>query len=97
MTAPEEPLIEDSTTDTGGVDMSKAELLSAQSGILVVDVIKGTLARKGARLEVHVNSEYWPAYSTEAARSTHADWDEVGEMFVRECVRSWALAPWRPS
>ena len=32
--------------------MSKTQLLSAQSGILVVNVVKGTLARKGARLEV---------------------------------------------
>jgi len=44
-------------------------------------------------VQLFVNSEYWPAYATEAARSTNTDWDEVGEMFVRECVQSSPSAP----
>jgi hypothetical protein len=27
---------------------------------------------------------YWPAYSTEPARSPHAVWDEIGEAVIRE-------------
>lgn len=46
------------------------------SGILVLQVVSGQLARKGA-LEVMLDDGYWPAFTTEKARSTHAVWDQV--------------------
>ena len=52
---------EEVVTEPEGVQMSREQILSSQSGILVVDIIGGQLARKGARLELFVNSEYWPA------------------------------------
>ncbi|KDQ54885.1 hypothetical protein JAAARDRAFT_37997 [Jaapia argillacea MUCL 33604] len=65
------------------VKMSKEELLKEQSGIIVFNVISGTLAKKG-RLEVLLDEGYWPSFSTARSRSTHAQWDHVGEGFVKE-------------
>ncbi|KAM0750754.1 tricalbin [Meredithblackwellia eburnea MCA 4105] len=67
-----------------GIVIPREELLKTQSGILVFQIVSGSLARKGARLEVLFDDGYWPAYSTEPARSPHAVWDEIGECFIRE-------------
>ena len=37
-----------------------------------------------ARLEVLLDDGYWPAFSTQRATSTHAQWEYVGEGFVKE-------------
>jgi Ca2+-dependent lipid-binding protein len=66
-----------------GVEMSKEELVKQQSGVIVFNVIGGRLAKK-ARLEVLMDDGYWPVFSTVKARSTTADWEHVGEGFVRE-------------
>lgn len=66
------------------IELSKAELLQAQSGILVFNIMGGTIARKNARLEFLFDDGYWPAYSTEPSKSTNAKWDETGECFIRE-------------
>lgn len=73
-----------------GVVMTPDQLLQSQSGVLVFQVIEGTLARKGA-LEVLFDDGYWPAYTSERARSAHQRWDQVGEGFVRELDfgRTW--------
>lgn len=55
----------------------------AESGIIVFNVRKGKLHQK-ARLEVLLDEGYWPAFSTTRARSTNAEWDHVGEGFVKE-------------
>ena len=47
------------------------------------NVRKGNLSEK-ARLEVLLDDGYWPAFSTARARSLHADWDHVGEGFIKE-------------
>lgn len=65
-------------------ELSKEELLTHQSGILVFNIIGGAIARKHARLEFLLDDGYWPAYSTEPAKSTHPKWDETGESFIRE-------------
>lgn len=54
-----------------------------ESGIIVFNVLSGQLAKK-ARLEVLLDDGYWPAFATVKARSTHAQWDYVGEGFVKE-------------
>ncbi|KAL0950758.1 hypothetical protein HGRIS_007526 [Hohenbuehelia grisea] len=75
---PEAPPVDESLPE-----MSKDELLSHQSGIVVFNVISGQLAKKG-RLEVLLDDGYWPAFSTVKARSTHAQWQYVGEGFLKE-------------
>jgi len=65
-------------------ELSKEELLSYQSGILVFNIIGGVIARKNARLEFLFDDGYWPSYSTEPSKSTNAKWDETGESFIRE-------------
>ncbi|RDB28789.1 Uncharacterized protein PYUK71.03c [Hypsizygus marmoreus] len=66
-----------------GVDMSIEELLTQQSGVIVFNVISGTLAKK-ARLEVLLDDGYWPCFTTVKARSTHAQWEYIGEGFIKE-------------
>ncbi|WVQ85964.1 hypothetical protein IAT38_008132 [Cryptococcus sp. DSM 104549] len=66
-----------------GVEMSVEEILSHQSGVLVFQVISGELSRRGS-LEVMFDDGYWPAFTSEKARSNHPTWDQVGEGFVRE-------------
>ncbi|KIJ68717.1 hypothetical protein HYDPIDRAFT_81596 [Hydnomerulius pinastri MD-312] len=61
----------------------KEELLKHQSGIIIFNVISGQLHKK-ARLEVLLDDGYWPAFSTAKARSTHAQWQHVGEGFLKE-------------
>jgi Ca2+-dependent lipid-binding protein len=66
-----------------GVDMTREELLSQQSGVIIFNVKGGELAKK-ARLDVLMDEGYWPAFHTSKARSTHANWEHVGEGFVKE-------------
>ncbi|EPQ28071.1 uncharacterized protein PFL1_04398 [Pseudozyma flocculosa PF-1] len=70
----------------GGISMTKDELLAQQSGIIVFNVLRGSLPshKKHARLEVLFDDGYWPSYVTEQARTAHCTWDEVGESTVRE-------------
>ncbi|SNX87597.1 related to TCB3 - protein localized to membranes, bud-enriched [Melanopsichium pennsylvanicum] len=69
-----------------GITMSKEQLLQEQSGIIVFNILQGSLPqnKKNARLEVLFDDGYWPAYTTEKARTAHAAWDEVGESVVKE-------------
>lgn len=57
--------------------------MCAESGIIVFNVISGSLAKK-ARLEVLLDDGYWPCFSTVRARSTNAQWEYVGEGFLKE-------------
>lgn len=56
---------------------------ATESGIIVFNAISGDLHKK-ARLEVLLDDGYWPCFSTVKARSTHAQWDYVGEGFIKE-------------
>lgn len=73
-----------------GVELTDAELLQYQSGILCFQIIEGQLARKGA-LEIMFDDGYYPSFSTEKARGNHVKWDQVGEGFVKELDfgRTW--------
>jgi Ca2+-dependent lipid-binding protein len=71
------------TEEHATVEMTTEELLAQQSGIIVFNVISGTIAKK-ARLEVLLDDGYWPCFSTTKARSTNAQWDYVGEGFIKE-------------
>ncbi|WVQ70782.1 hypothetical protein IAR50_000304 [Cryptococcus sp. DSM 104548] len=66
-----------------GIVLSTEEILKNQSGLLVFQVISGNLARKGS-LEVMFDDGYWPAFTSEKARSNTPTWDQVGEGFIRE-------------
>ncbi|GAA6043375.1 hypothetical protein JCM8097_005289 [Rhodosporidiobolus ruineniae] len=71
-------------SEDDGIDLPRETLLKTQTGLLAFQIISGSLARKGARLEVLLDDGYWPAFSTEPSRSTHQTWDEIGEVVIRE-------------
>lgn len=54
-----------------------------ESGIIIFNILSGKLKKK-ARLEVLLDDGYWPAFRTPKARSTHAQWQHVGEGFIKE-------------
>ncbi|KAJ7462762.1 C2 domain-containing protein [Mycena galericulata] len=66
-----------------GVKLGMDELLTHQSGVIVFNVVSGNLAKK-ARLEVLLDDGYWPCFTTIRARSNNAQWETVGEGFVKE-------------
>ena len=66
-----------------GVELSKEELLKQQSGVVVFNVVKAQLHKK-ARIEVLLDDAYWPCFSTPKARSTHDEFQHIGEGFIRE-------------
>ncbi|KAF8559381.1 tricalbin [Imleria badia] len=65
------------------LELDNEELLKHQSGIIIFNILSGKLQKK-ARLEILVDDGYWPAFSTVKARSTHAQWQHVGEGFIKE-------------
>ncbi|KAH7883879.1 C2 domain-containing protein [Phlebopus sp. FC_14] len=69
--------------EPAGLELSKEELLTHQSGIIIFNVVSGQLQKK-ARMEVLLDDGYWPAFSTPKSRSTHAQWQHVGEGFIKE-------------
>ncbi|KAK4049600.1 Tricalbin-2 [Microbotryomycetes sp. JL201] len=71
-----------------GIEISRDALMKTDTGVLAFQLRSGQLSKKGARLEVLFDDGYWPAYSTEPARSTHAVWDEIGEAVIRE--KQWS-------
>ncbi|KAF8807280.1 transmembrane protein [Phlegmacium glaucopus] len=75
--------VADKKAEIEGVEMDHEELLAQQSGIIVFRIISGHLATKG-RLEVLLDDGYWPIMSTPKARKTDAQWDYVGEGFMKE-------------
>ncbi|KAI5124397.1 hypothetical protein M0805_008282 [Coniferiporia weirii] len=74
---------ESSPPPSPGVEMTIEELMTHQSGVIVFNVRSGQLSSKG-RLEVLLDDGYWPAFSTIRARSMHAQWEHVGEGFIKE-------------
>ncbi|KAI0080049.1 tricalbin [Panus rudis PR-1116 ss-1] len=69
--------------DEVGLDVSTEELLDYESGIIICNVLSGRLQRK-ARLEMLLDDGYWPAFSTVKSQSTNAEWEYIGEGFVKE-------------
>ena len=47
------------------------------------DIISGQLSKKG-RLEILMDDGYWPVFSTQKSGATSAQWDMVGEGFIKE-------------
>lgn len=58
-------------------------LFFLESGVIIFNVKSGKLNQKG-RLEILLDDGYWPVFSTTRSRSTNAQWDHVGEGFVKE-------------
>lgn len=54
-----------------------------ESGIIIFNVKSGELTKK-ARLEVLLDDGYWPAFSTVRAPGHKAEWEHVGEGFLKE-------------
>ena len=66
------------------VRLSKDELMKHQSGFLVFELLEGRLSQSGCFLQVLFDDYYYPAYTTQKARSATAKWNETGEGFIRE-------------
>ena len=54
-----------------------------ESGVVIFNVISGRLQKK-ARLEVLLDDAYWPAFSTVRPPSVNAQWETIGEGFIKE-------------
>lgn len=96
---PQEAPEEDEEEQPSGLELDNEQLLKhrmsifrlafarltvcLESGIIIFNILSGKLQRK-ARLEVLIDDGYWPAFSTIKARSTHAQWQHVGEGFIKE-------------
>ena len=93
-------VIADKKPEIEGVELTHEELLAhrewclwsalvlllnstLESGIIVFHIISGRLSKKG-RLEVLLDDAYWPCLSTVKARKLDAQWDYVGEGFIKE-------------
>ncbi|WFD05239.1 hypothetical protein MVES1_000567 [Malassezia vespertilionis] len=63
--------------------LSPEELKQYQSGVLAFNLISGTISKQRAQLEVVFDDAYWPSYITERRKQTY-NWDEVGEVVIRE-------------
>ncbi|KAH8120625.1 tricalbin [Phellopilus nigrolimitatus] len=63
-----------SEPESPGVEMTDEELMTHQSGIIVFNRVWKSYWTDG----------YWPAFSTVRARSTNAQWEHVGEGFIKE-------------
>ncbi|CCA70918.1 related to TCB3-protein localized to membranes, bud-enriched [Serendipita indica DSM 11827] len=66
-----------------GLAMTKEQILASPSGVIVFDIISGQLSKKG-RLEILMDDGYWPVFSTQKSNATSAQWDMVGEGFIKE-------------
>ncbi|KAK7694283.1 hypothetical protein QCA50_001464 [Cerrena zonata] len=67
-----------------GLDLSSEQILDDyNSGVIICNVLSGRLSKK-ARLEMLLDDGYWPAFSTTKARSTTAEWEYIGEGFIKE-------------
>ena len=73
---------EDDKDEDQGLVLTKEQLLSCPSGVLVFNIISGNIRRQRAQLEVIFDDSYWPAHTTE--RRKNYEWDEVGEAVIRE-------------
>ena len=62
---------------------SASYIFFVESGIAIFNVISGQLHKKG-RLEILLDAAYWPAMSTPRARSSHMQWEYIGEGFIKE-------------
>ncbi|KAK2462016.1 hypothetical protein APHAL10511_006479 [Amanita phalloides] len=74
---------QDNKDEDHGIKMTTDDLLGHQSGIILFNILSGTLQRK-ARLEVLLDDGYWPCFSTTRATSRKARWDYFGEGFMKE-------------
>jgi Ca2+-dependent lipid-binding protein len=96
---PQEDSAKEGEKQPSGVELDKEQLLKhrastpsmtftrltayLESGIIIFNILSGKLQKK-ARLEVLLDDGYWPAFRTLKARSTHAQWQHVGEGFIKE-------------
>lgn len=87
--APAFPLFSQGEEDNSRnvMEMNRVEN-ERSSGILVIQVISGRLARRSA-LEVMYDDGYWPAFRTSKAKTTRVTWNSVRVFAL--CAASFAL------
>ncbi|KAG8533716.1 uncharacterized protein KY384_001457 [Bacidia gigantensis] len=64
--------------------LSPEELLKHESGLIVFQLIEGTLAHSNVRVEVVMDDMVFPSYSSSKARSRQTQFGETGDAMVRE-------------
>ena len=64
--------------------LTPEELFQYDSGILIFNIIEGSFADTGVRLEVIMDDMPFPAYATAKTRSRQTHFGETGDAFVRE-------------
>lgn len=64
--------------------LTPEELFEHDCGLLIFNIIEGSFAHSGARLEVIMDDMQFPAYTTVKARSKQTHFGETGDAFVRE-------------
>ena len=64
--------------------LTPEELFKHNSGLLIFNIIEGSFAHSGVRLEVMMDDMQFPAYTTVKTRSKQTHFGETGDAFVRE-------------
>lgn len=64
--------------------LTPEELFEHDCGLLIFNIIQGSFAHSGVRLEVIMDDMQFPAYTTVKARSKQTHFGETGDAFVRE-------------
>ena len=57
---------------------------AAESGLIIFKLIEGQLAHRNTHLEVLMDDNLFPAYSTAKAKTAHVTYNETGDAMVRE-------------
>lgn len=55
-----------------------------ESGLIIFNIIEGTFAHPNCQLEVLIDDQIFPSYTTSKARSKVHQFGEIGDAFVRE-------------
>ena len=64
--------------------LSPEELVKHESGLLIFNLIEGTLAHSDVRVEVVMDDMVFPVFSSAKVESQHTQFGETGDAFVRK-------------
>ncbi|PNS15635.1 hypothetical protein CAC42_4087 [Sphaceloma murrayae] len=66
------------------IKLTSADLANYESGLLIFKLIDGDMAHSGCHLEVVMDDNLFPAYSSAKTRSKQYSFNETGDCMVRE-------------
>ncbi|KAI5453154.1 Tricalbin-2 [Naganishia albida] len=80
----EQSVVPEPNGGSNGIALPDEKLIQQEHGVLVLRMYACELAHKG-RLEVLLDENYWPVYSTDRTHSRHlAEWNQTAECVIRE-------------